>query len=198
MIIGVTGKSGSGKSTISREYASRYGFVHIDIDKIGHEVLALPHIKALLVEAYSERILDESAIDRKKLGDIVFTGRHAHPECTDKIWGEMVTRIDDAISDKSQNYILDWVLLPKTKYWEQICDYTVVVHASNENLRKKFVIIRDNITEDYLNKRDSMCPHDIYLQNARNRIHVSNGYLDFWCTEASTYIYNAIKQEANI
>lgn len=198
MIIGITGKSGVGKSTISDEFAKKYGFIHVDIDEIGHEVLALPHIRDLLVDAYGETILNESAVDRKKLGDLVFTGRHLYPECTAKIWDEMTARIDAILSDDSRNYILDWVLLPKTKYWEQICDYTVVVHASNENRRKKFVIIRDDITEDYLNKRDSMCPHDIYLQNASNRIHVSNGYLDFWCAEACTYIYNAIMQEANI
>lgn len=188
MIIGITGKSGVGKSTISDEFAKKYVFIHVDIDEIGHEVLALPHIRDLLVDAYGEAILNESAVDRKRLGDLVFTGRHLHPECTAKIWDEMVARIDAILSDDSRNYILDW----------EICDYTVVVHASNENRRKKFVIIRDDITEDYINKRDSMCPHDIYLQNAPNRIHISNGYLDLWCTEAATYIYNAIKQEANI
>ncbi|MEE1043535.1 MAG: dephospho-CoA kinase, partial [Clostridia bacterium] len=41
LIIGLTGGSGCGKSVVSKA-ASDLGFIHIDTDKIGHNILLKP------------------------------------------------------------------------------------------------------------------------------------------------------------
>ena len=44
MIIGVTGVFGSGKTTVA-EILSKYGYEHINADKVGHEILNKKEIK---------------------------------------------------------------------------------------------------------------------------------------------------------
>ena len=71
--IGLTGGIAAGKSTIS-ERLKRAGWFVIDLDEIAREVTA-PGEKTWqkLVDAFGEQILNEDkAIDRKKLGSMVF------------------------------------------------------------------------------------------------------------------------------
>ena len=51
-VIGITGKSGSGKTTFSLLLAKRLNCKHIDIDKIGHEVLYRPEVLDVLCEKF--------------------------------------------------------------------------------------------------------------------------------------------------
>ena len=53
MIVGVTGQTGSGKSTVTK----LLGFDSIDADKVAHEVLFDREVKALLCERFGEDIL---------------------------------------------------------------------------------------------------------------------------------------------
>ena len=56
MIIGITGKSGSGKSTLSNliKGVTTTECVHLDIDRIGHNVLLLPEVRDELIKSYGE------------------------------------------------------------------------------------------------------------------------------------------------
>ena len=76
-IIGVTGNSGSGKSTVSQILKSFGGYL-IDADKIAHEVVFNDkEIYVDLIKNFGTDILkdDSLELDRKKLGDIVFRNR---------------------------------------------------------------------------------------------------------------------------
>ena len=75
MIIGITGKSGSGKSTLSNliKGVTTTECVHLDIDRIGHNVLLLPEVRDELIKSYGEELVMENMADRRKLGEIVFT-----------------------------------------------------------------------------------------------------------------------------
>ncbi|MGW1491958.1 dephospho-CoA kinase [Streptomyces sp. NPDC002402] len=71
--VGLTGGIGAGKSEVSRLLES-YGAVLIDADKIAREVVepGTPGLAAV-VDAFGPEILDpEGALDRPKLGSIVF------------------------------------------------------------------------------------------------------------------------------
>ncbi|MFG2770152.1 dephospho-CoA kinase [Streptomyces sp. NPDC048350] len=71
--VGLTGGIGAGKSEVSRLLVS-YGAVLIDADKIAREVVepGTPGLAAV-VEAFGAEILtDQGALDRPKLGSIVF------------------------------------------------------------------------------------------------------------------------------
>ena len=69
MIVGLTGKSCSGKDTVAALLDER--FEVIDEDGLGHEALEMNTDK--LVSAFGEGILTEGKVDRKKLGPLVFS-----------------------------------------------------------------------------------------------------------------------------
>lgn len=77
-IIGLTGGIGTGKSTVSC-FLAEMGAAVIDADRVGHEVFK-PHTPTWreVVAAFGEEILKpDGEVDRRKLGEIVFTNRDA-------------------------------------------------------------------------------------------------------------------------
>ncbi|MBU0980704.1 MAG: dephospho-CoA kinase [Nanoarchaeota archaeon] len=96
MIIIVTGKQGSGKSTVARQLAAK-GLKLIDADRIGHELLLRPDIKAKLVKAFSEPIVVDGRIDREKLAAIAFMNEESvkrlndivHPVLSEAVNGQI-------------------------------------------------------------------------------------------------------------
>ena len=72
-LIGLTGKTGSGKSSAAKIFEKLGAFV-VDCDKVAHEVLEHAEVKKALVREFSESILEsDGTIGRKKLGKIVFS-----------------------------------------------------------------------------------------------------------------------------
>lgn len=74
LVIGLTGSIGTGKSEAAR-YLAQLGAEVIDADQVGHEAYT-PQSEAWhnVVGAFGKEILDSNGeVDRKKLGDIVFS-----------------------------------------------------------------------------------------------------------------------------
>ena len=71
MIIGLTGKSCSGKDYVARLFGEE--FVVIDEDNLGH--VALDNNREKLVAAFGDSIITDGKVDRKKLGPIVFSDK---------------------------------------------------------------------------------------------------------------------------
>ncbi|MDF9812565.1 dephospho-CoA kinase [Streptomyces sp. SPB162] len=71
--VGLTGGIGAGKSEVSRLLAS-YGAVVVDADKIAREVVepGSPGLAAVVAEFGAEVLTGDGALDRPKLGSIVF------------------------------------------------------------------------------------------------------------------------------
>ena len=145
MIIGITGKSGSGKSTYAENLSKENGCFVVHIDDIGHKVLESDYVKNKLIEVFG-------TTDRKQIGDLIFTHRHLYENLTDLVWSDMKKEIDTLL-ETHDNVILDWLLLPHTHYWK-MCDKKILVVADEED-RKTRVMARDNISAKYLNKRDA-------------------------------------------
>ena len=73
---------------------------------------------------------------------------------TDITWKYMQLEIDKYVSKNTNNIILilDWLLLPITKYFE-ICDIKILLDIPYE-VRKKRAMQRDNITEEQFDLRE--------------------------------------------
>lgn len=153
MIIYITGKSGSGKSTFSKLLAKELGYKYIDVDDIGHKVYESPDIMEKVYQLFGTDINDEfGKFDRKKLGQIVFSERHSErvKAFNDLTWEYMKKMLDDKIVDNS---VVDWILLPNTKYWSNRA-LRILVKPQDEDARFKKIMSRDNITEKYVKLRD--------------------------------------------
>ena len=71
-VIGLVGGVGAGKSVAAAELAA-LGWVVIDADVIGHELLKCPDVRRRVVEIWGEGILDgEGEVDRSALAAVVF------------------------------------------------------------------------------------------------------------------------------
>lgn len=140
MIIGITGKSGSGKTTLAKKYVEK-GYIHVPIDEIGHQVISE---NKYILEGWF------GTSDRKELGELVFNNRHKYEDFSNAIWKQMEKKID-RILEENENVILDFILLPHTKYWKDC--YKVLVKCP-DYIRKQRVLERDNISEEYYNLRE--------------------------------------------
>lgn len=177
MIIGICGKSGCGKSTLARLIKEKHeNAIHLEIDKVGHNALKDDLVKEKLVEAFGENILDENIVNRKKLGEIVFSNRKKMDKLTDITWECMQRQIDEFLSNnKDKIIILDWLLLTKSKYFD-LCDIKILIDIPYE-VRLKRAIKRDNITKEAFDLRESSsisfdynCFDYVFEENSKNEI----------------------------
>src|SRR5687767_13860570 len=94
ILIGLTGGIASGKSTVARLLEEKGAFV-IDADRIGHEVMAPggPAFEAVVARFGRDILTKDGAVDRSKLGPIVFSDERAladhtaitHPHIVEEI-----------------------------------------------------------------------------------------------------------------
>ena len=154
MIIYVTGKSGSGKSTFSKLLADKLNYKYIDVDDIGHRVYEYPEIMEKAYELFGMQINDDNGkFNRKKLGQIVFSERHSDrvKEFSDLTWEYMKKVLDNEMVNNS---VVDWILLPHTKYWAKNA-VKILIKPQDEELRLEKLMERDNITKEYVKLRDN-------------------------------------------
>ncbi len=153
MLITITGASGSGKSHVSKLLCSlNSNIVHLNIDTVGHEVLDMPEIRKVVSTKFHLKIKSEK-INRKELGDLVFNNQKKMKQLSDITWKAMEKIIDDFIEEnKNKIIILDWILMPKTKYFS-VSDINILVQ-SDFNSRMKRAILRDGIDENAFVERE--------------------------------------------
>lgn len=148
MLIGITGKSGSGKTTMATWMANNMEYFLIDVDEVGHKILDIPEVQAKIKEAFGVEV---SSTNRKALGDVVFNNREKMKEYADMTFKLMCDEIDKLI-DAHPNCIIEWILLPKTKYFNQY-DIKILCKRSYEK-RLNDVMQRDGITQEYFETRE--------------------------------------------
>ena len=171
MIIGICGKSGSGKGTVCAFFKGiGDNIIHVDIDKIGHKVNELEVVKQKLLMTFGPNVLKDGKIDRKYLGKRAFSSNKNMELLTDITWHYMEEQIDFIINENKEKVILlDWNLLPKTKYFED-ADLRILVDSPLEE-RLKRTMKRDSITEKQFMLRESNAPNyedlnfDIVINN---------------------------------
>lgn len=153
MLITITGASGSGKSYISEFLCSlNQNIVHLNIDTVGHEVLDMPEIRKIVSETFHLKI-EEDKINRRELGDLVFNNQQNMKQLSDITWKAMESIIDNFIEEnKNKIIVLDWILIPKTKYFN-VSNINILVQA-NSNSRMKRAILRDEIDENAFKERE--------------------------------------------
>ncbi|MCF7946001.1 MAG: dephospho-CoA kinase [Spirochaetia bacterium] len=130
MILGLTGKYCSGKSTVSRILEER-GCKTIDVDTLGHE--ALEKKQDTLIKVFGREILKDGKIDRKALGVRVFSDSHRRMLLEGIVHPFMVRRVKDLIQQYSaggNNCIVLNAALLHYMGIDELCDDVLFVQTS--------------------------------------------------------------------
>jgi len=135
-VIGLVGGIGSGKSSVAAEFA-RQGAAVISGDKLGHEALRQPEIRAKVIEAFGPKIVVATGeIDRKKLGAVVFSDvgklRNLEKIVFPYIEKSLREQIAAAQSDPTKLYIVVDAAVMFEAGWNGFCDKIVYVDAPRE------------------------------------------------------------------
>jgi len=147
LIIGLTGPSGGGKTTVANLMAYE-GIYVVDADIVAREVVK-PGMPALaeIVDAYGADILrGDGTLNRKKLAGIVFNNHEKLMllnSITHKYISEYVKR--DIAEMGEDISVIDAAALAESKL-SDICDYVIAVVA-DEDIQVERIMERDSLTE---------------------------------------------------
>jgi len=149
-IIGITGGTGAGKTTVVRALES-FGALPLDCDAIYHELLLVNVEMRTEIEARFSGVSTNGLIDRKKLGEAVWSDPTALRDLgaiTHKfVSSELDRRIHSFKSQGGVLVALDAIALIESRQSEK-CDIVVGVIAPQDK-RLSRIMARDNLTEEH-------------------------------------------------
>lgn len=197
MVIGMTGSSGAGKSTICDILKRKYNVKVIDADEIARKLSkkGTNYINDIVSKFGNEIIDEEGELKRKKLAEIIYTNaqkRQELNECTFKYIKEEIKR---EIKDEKETYIIDAPLLYECGL-DEICDKVIGVISKRE-LQLDRIVARDNIDYESAEKRlQAQESNEFYIQRCDKIIENNDdlGYIEKHVDEiAIEYGINIIK-----
>ena len=150
MIIGITGGSGCGKTTLL-ELIHQQGGVIADCDAIYHRLLQTDPALLAAIDARFPGTVEHGVLDRKKLGQVVFSDEEALQELNRITHSAVRQEVLRLLSGESRLAAIDAIGLFEGNLAE-LCDVTVAVTAPEES-RVARLMARDGITEEYARKR---------------------------------------------
>ncbi|MGN0569604.1 MAG: dephospho-CoA kinase [Candidatus Fimenecus sp.] len=150
-IIGLTGLTGAGKSTVAFKLMA-YGCYHIDADKVAREVInGDENVKNKLKKQFGDDVINgDGTVNRPLLASRAFADEEStealnaitHPAVTEKI-----REIIDEKKDLGYSgIIIDAIALFESGE-DKLCDFTVAVTAP-EDIRLERIMTRDKISRE--------------------------------------------------
>ncbi len=150
MIFGITGGTGCGKTTLLKVIEENGGLI-LDCDAIYHELLSSDNNLLSSIETRFPGTVENGALQRKKLGSIVFSDKNALQDLNKITHGAIKAEVLRRLESKPKLAAIDAIALFEGGLAE-LCDVTVAVTAPEE-VRVKRLMLRDNITEEYARSR---------------------------------------------
>lgn len=171
IIIGLTGPTGSGKTTVRLLMESWKGIVSVDADAVARQVVDKGHdcLVELAMEFSPVIINIDGTLNRKKLASMVFNDAEKLKKLNSitlpYIMEEIKMQIASALAAKARGVILDAPLLFESGA-DKFCDKIVAVVAP-EQVRLKRILRRDELTaEEALARINSQRPESFYTGKA--------------------------------
>ena len=150
MILGITGGTGCGKTTLLNCIAERGGLI-LDCDAIYHDLLRTDPELLCAIEARFPGSVENGALQRKKLGNLVFSDEKALEDLNAITHGAVKAEVLRRLSEKPRLAAIDAIALFEGGL-ATLCDITVAVTAPEE-ARIQRLMVRDGIGRDYAKRR---------------------------------------------
>ena len=157
--VALTGNIASGKSTVQKILEDK-GFKVFDADKIGHKILE--NEQKTIIDAFSGYDISENnKISRQKLGKLVFENEVLRKKLESIVHPEIEKEILKIFKryEKEEFVFVGIPLLYEAKM-DNLFDKIIVI-CTDENLRIKRIIERDNLSKaEAQNRINSQMPQD--------------------------------------
>ena len=175
-VIGLTGQTGAGKSTVCTILKDK-GCHIVDTDLLARKAVENPEVIERLCDKFGDDIISGGVLDRRELARRAFAtpeGTKAlnlitHPEITRLA----VEEIHKAESEGAKAAIIDAALLFESPL-TAVCDKTVCV-AADEKIRLERIMKRDGISESDASLRMNAQPDEEYYKSKSDIIINNNG-----------------------
>ena len=173
MLIGVTGQTGSGKSTFSRSLSENL----IDVECIHCDKILLPNIlsrKDKLIELYGKDIICNDSLNKKLFMQYPEKAKIVHSLIDSTIIEQLLSTINSALK-KHKYVIVDFYRLPEYDEIWKLCDVHILIKSENTDARYTHLLERLNnsntgdfkknyhITAEDLKSRDQLASdHNLF------------------------------------
>ena len=187
MIIGITGGSGCGKTTLLNLIAEKGGLV-LDCDAIYHELLKTDTAMLSAIEARFPGVMEEGVLNRKKLGAIVFADEKALLDLNAITHAAVKQEVLRRLEIKPKLAAIDAIGLFEG-HLAELCDVTTAVTAPIED-RVARLVRRDGISEEYARSRIAAQHQDGWFREKCGFVLENNSNLDAFATKCVDFLRN--------
>ena len=184
-IIGITGGSGCGKTTLLNLIAEHGGLV-LDCDAIYHDLLKTDKAMLSAIDARFPGVIEDGNLNRKKLGAIVFADEKALLNLNAITHAAVKKEVLRRLESQPRLAAIDAIGLFEGKLAE-LCDVTVAVTAPTED-RVKRLMNRDGISEEYARSRIAAQHDDRWFRDRCGFILENNSNLDAFATKCVDFL----------
>lgn len=155
-VIGICGRSGSGKSYVSSCFAS-FGGRHIDTDAIYHDLLKprggeISACTKAIADEFGQEVVKDGTLDRTALRKIVFSDREKLSRLNEISHAFIKKETLSIIKHSRAPFLLIDAPLLFESGFDALCDVTVCVTA-DEATQIRRIMKRDGIGEDDARRR---------------------------------------------
>lgn len=189
MVIGLTGSFGTGKTFVASIFKS-LGAKVVDADRIAHEVIrkGTPEYRRI-VKIFGKSILaGRGEIDRKKLGEVVFSDAALLRKLTKVVHPQIIRKIKRFVESagKKDIVVIDAPLLIEANL-NKLIDKLVVVKCSKrrqiERCQKKFCLQKKEILkriESQMSLKRKLKMADIVIDNSLTKAYTKKQVRKVW------------------
>ena len=185
MIIGITGGTGCGKTTLLDLIREQGGMV-LDCDAIYHELLKTdPELLSAIGTRFPGTVTG-GELRRKKLGAIVFSDPAALADLNRISHGAVKRQVLKRLEEKPALAAIDAIALFEGGLAE-LCDVTVAVCAARES-RIARLMVRDGITQEYAQSRINAQNSDEWFREKCSHTLENNGSFHAFRAECIAFL----------
>lgn len=175
-VIGITGSSGSGKTTVCEIIKKLYNSEVLDADKVAKELssdINSNYYKEMVKLFGEECVLENKLLNRRMIAEIIYQDDIKRKSLNDLTFNYVVEKIKKDLSEikDKELVIIDAPLLYEAGV-DKICDKVIAIIADKNNKVRR-ICLRDGIDEVFAKKR-------LLIQNED----------DFYIKKADYIIYN--------
>ena len=186
MIIGITGGTGCGKTTLMSLIREQGGLV-LDCDAIYHELLQTDKNMVSAIDARFPGVIEGGSLNRKKLGAIVFADEEALLDLNRITHAAVKQEVLRRLEMKPVLAAIDAIGLFEGGL-AQLCDVTVAVTAPVED-RVRRLMQRDSISEEYARIRINAQHEESWYRDRCNYVLENNATIDAFATKCLAFLH---------